>query len=174
VAPRSAPPTDLPLMRRTVTLRLNVTQEADAAIRELAQLSEDGLETGGILLGRGPSDHGLIDVIEVGDPGPRARREPTTFLRDLDHARTLADAAWEHSRATWIGEWHTHPKAGPEPSARDLVTYAQLLDDATLRFAVFVSIIVTPRDPGGWADAALTPWLIGRKKRRDVIVVGRL
>jgi integrative and conjugative element protein (TIGR02256 family) len=157
-----------------VTLRLNVTQEARAAIRQLAQLSEDGLETGGILLGRGPSDHGLIDVIEAGDPGPRARREPTTFLRDLDHARKLADAAWERSRAAWIGEWHTHPEARPEPSACDLVTYAQLLDDATLKFAVFVSIIVTPRDSSGWADATLTPWLIGRKKRRDVIVVGRL
>lgn len=174
MAPRSAQPTNLPLVRRTVTLRLNVTQEANAAIRQLAQLSDDGLETGGILLGRGPSGHGLIDVIEAGEPGPRARREQTTFLRDLDHARKLADAAWERSRAAWIGEWHTHPKAAPEPSARDLVTYTQLLDDATLRFALFVSIIVTPREPGGWADATLTPWLIGRTKRRDVIVVGRL
>lgn len=111
-------------------------------------------------------------MIEAGDPGPRAKRESTTFLRDLDHARKLAETAWERSRATWIGEWHTHPKAGPLPSARDLVTYAQLLDNATLSFTVFVSIIVTPGEQEGWAQTVLTPWLIGRKKRRGVIVLG--
>lgn len=46
VAPGSTTPTDLPLVRRAVTLRLNVTQATDATIRRLAQLSDDGLETG--------------------------------------------------------------------------------------------------------------------------------
>lgn len=83
----------------------------------LAPESADGRETGGILLGRGPDADGVVRVEIAGDAGPRADRRPDFFLRDLSHARELADGAWKRSRAVWVGEWHTHPTGGPEPSA---------------------------------------------------------
>jgi integrative and conjugative element protein (TIGR02256 family) len=162
------------VLQPAVTLRLHILPEAAARIWALARASQDGLETGGILLGRGPSPRGLIDVTDAGDPGPDAVRRPDLFLRDLAHAQALADAAWQDSHVMWIGEWHTHPKTGAEPSSRDLATYAELLADAELEFEVFVAIIVTPGPGRGWADPMLTAWLVARTQLADVVVVGRL
>jgi integrative and conjugative element protein (TIGR02256 family) len=164
----------MPIVRPEVTLRLNVSAEAEAKLYELAQVSEDGLETGGILIGRGPSAHGLIDIVDVGDPGPEAIRRADAFLRDLQHAQRLADAAWSRNRATWIGEWHTHPRSGPQPSARDLLTYAEILTQSELDFAVFISIIITPGIDTDWTSLTLTPWLIGRTDVPQVVVVTRV
>jgi hypothetical protein len=82
------------------------------------------------------------------------------FLRDLRHSRELAAHAWLADGSEWVGEWHTHPAGGPQPSARDLHTYAAILA-ATPSFRVLLSIIVTPHT-GSWAEAQLTMWMIGR------------
>jgi integrative and conjugative element protein (TIGR02256 family) len=136
-----------------------VVPEAVRRIRELAAASEDGCETGGILLGRGPDAENVITVERAGDPGPGAERRPDFFLRDLAHARGLADAAWQESDAVWVGEWHTHPTGPAAPSPRDLVTYAALLTDPDLSFGVFVSVIVIP-DPD-WGSSRLLTWVLG-------------
>ena len=136
-----------------------VLPEAERRIREFAAESEDGRETGGILLGRGPDAGNVITVEHAGDPGPDAERRRDYFLRDLAHARELADAAWAEAEAVWVGEWHTHPTGPPTPSARDLVTYAALLADPELLFGTFVSIIVIP-DPD-WKSPRLLTWVLG-------------
>jgi integrative and conjugative element protein (TIGR02256 family) len=138
---------------------VTILPEVEERIRALAAESRDGSETGGILLGRGPDDNGVITVEEAGDPGPAAERRPDFFLRDLDHARELAAAAWDDREAVWVGEWHTHPTGPPTPSNRDLVTYAGLLSDPELGFATLVSIIVVP-DPD-WANPRLLTWVPG-------------
>jgi len=138
---------------------VKILPEVEQRIRELAAGSEDGRETGGILLGRGPDGDGVITVEQAGDPGPSAKRRPDFFLRDLDHARELAAAAWDNGEAVWVGEWHTHPTGPPTPSNRDLVTFAGLLADPELAFAAFVSIIVVP-DPD-WASSRLLTWVLG-------------
>jgi integrative and conjugative element protein (TIGR02256 family) len=129
-------------------------------ILQLAIKSGDGRETGGILLGRGPAPDGVIPIEIAGDPGPAADRRPNFFLRDLAHAEALANAAWERSRAIWVGEWHTHPTGGSQPSASDLSTYTHLLAASALDFEVFVSVIVTPDDAKGWEAPQLWPWLL--------------
>jgi integrative and conjugative element protein (TIGR02256 family) len=139
---------------------IRIADPASAAIAQLAAESADGRETGGILLGRGPGADGVLHVEIAGDAGPRAIRRSDFFLRDLEHARKLADAAWEGSRAIWIGEWHTHPCGGPEPSASDLQTYARLLAAQALEFEVFAAVIVVPHAHGGWSDPQAWPWLL--------------
>lgn len=143
----------------SVTYELRLADAVVARIRALAKDSEDGRETGGILLGHTHSRERVIDVVEAGDAGPKAERRPDFFLRDLEHARDLAAAAWGRERGEWVGEWHTHPVSGPLPSVRDLVTYADLLARDDLSFEIFVSIIVTPHRQEGWEKALLTPWL---------------
>jgi integrative and conjugative element protein (TIGR02256 family) len=149
-----------------LTPRIVLAREARETISGLAQASADGRETGGILLGRGPDDDGVIEVVEAGDPGPNAERQKDFFLRDLEHARRLAARAWERDRAQWVGEWHTHPCSGPQPSSRDLATYALLLGHAELRFAAFISIIVTPHAVEGCDEPLLVTWVLTDLGRR--------
>lgn len=149
----------LPLVRRVIWT-VDLPDELAAQIRQLAGESVDGRETGGILLGHGPDTGGIIWVRHVGDPGLAAERRAEFFLRDLRHSRELAARAWLADGSEWVGEWHTHPAGGPQPSARDLQTYATILA-ATPSFQVLLSIIVTPYK-GSWAAAQLTMWLIGR------------
>lgn len=143
-----------------MTTSVEIFADAEARIRSLARESADGLETGGILLGHGPDKEGLIEVTVAGDAGPKAKRTPGFFLRDLDHARDLAARAWEDSHAIWVGEWHTHPYAGRRPSSVDLMTYATLLASSELSFEAFVSVIVTADPDLAWGEPRLDTWVL--------------
>lgn len=140
-------------------MRFRLTDRAFSVITSEASASADGMETGGILLGYDYDGDDLLEVTQAGDAGPRARRERRRFLRDLEHARTLADVAYEEDGSVWIGEWHTHTNESPFPSSRDLLTYLRLLGDATLEFSRFASIIVTA-ECDDWDDVVLWPWVI--------------
>lgn len=118
--------------------------------------SAPDLETGGILLGHAPGDRADLHVTVAGDPGPNAVHEPRRFLRDPAHAQTLADRAWAEHQAVWIGEWHTHPAAGPMPSDIDLRSYLQHLEDPELQFTEFLSLIVASTDAG----PAVAAWIV--------------
>lgn len=137
----------LPDLRGPVTApaggirQVQLSAAAAATVRCEAARSQDGNETGGILLGQ-LHGGGIAEVRCAGGPGPVAVRQPTFFLRDLDHAQHLADEAFTRDGCVWIGEWHTHPATAPTPSDRDLATYARLLADPELSFEAFVSIIV--------------------------------
>lgn len=139
---------------------IEIVPQVRDRICQLAPESEDGRETGGILLGRGPTEDGVVLVEIAGDAGPRADRRPDYFLRDLSHARDLAAEAWRKTQAVWVGEWHTHPRGEREPSTSDLVTYIRLLGASELEFEVFVSIIVVPGDGDDWEQPKLWPWLL--------------
>ncbi|WP_419233454.1 Mov34/MPN/PAD-1 family protein [Gordonia sp. CPCC 205515] len=124
---------------------------ADLIRAELSQ-TDDGRETGGILLGQTARDTATIQ--HAGRPGPRAIRTLTSFSRDRNYSQAFADACWSYDHSVWIGEWHSHPTGPPIPSNKDSETYEQLLADPDLDFDVFISIIVTPSQSdlllGGW------------------------
>jgi integrative and conjugative element protein (TIGR02256 family) len=156
---RSRAETRLPHLSLELTYQVHTAASVAARIRSLAESSSDGRETGGILLGHGPSPAGLISLRHAGDPGPAAERRRDLFSRDLEHSRRFAARAWQLDGSEWAGEWHTHPGGGAAPSALDLRTYARILA-STPAFEAFVAIIVTP---GGstWASACLNTWIIG-------------
>jgi integrative and conjugative element protein (TIGR02256 family) len=145
---------------RIVTGRIEVPAKVRERIADLASQSEDGRETGGILLGRGPGPTGEIQILDACDAGPEAIRRADFFLRDLNHARVLAEKAWRDSRAVWVGEWHTHLAGDGRPSGADLRTYAGLLASAGLEFEAFVSIIAIADPEQGWRDPRLCPWVL--------------
>lgn len=153
---RVATPRELPEL--LVSIKLDA--EISDAIKKMARKSEDGRETGGILLGHGPDGANVVHVKRAGDPGPKARREPGFFLRDLKYAQELADVAWVEDKTIWVGEWHTHLHGNPRPSQTDLATYAGHLAAAELEFEVFVSIIAVPDPERGWMKPLLAPWLL--------------
>lgn len=137
---------------------IRLSPAAAEAVAAEAPASVDGNETGGILLGH---DHGdTIHVVVAGDPGPNADRRPDGFLRDLAHARRLADEAYERDASVWIGEWHTHPGGPATPSPTDMETYRRLLADTELGFEQIVSLITVPCATHGWAEINLIPWIV--------------
>jgi integrative and conjugative element protein (TIGR02256 family) len=157
VAARRAAARWLPDLWRVVSTVLFTSQAAERIAR-LATAAGDGLETGGILLG---ADHGLAGPIVVrhcGDPGPAATRRRAYFRRDLAHARILAADAAAADGSAWIGEWHTHSIAMPEPSSRDLRTYQKLLDDPQLAFARILAVIVLAGPDASWHTPVLHAW----------------
>ncbi len=122
---------------------VRVSAKAVAQIERSIANIETGIETGGILLGR--SSESLVDVTIAGGPGPNAVHRSDFFLRDLAHSQELADRAWTSHRAVWLGEWHTHPNTGLEPSTADLATYRQHLSDHSLAFDDLISIVARGR-----------------------------
>lgn len=144
-------------------VRFQMSEQALGAITTEAKASKDGRETGGILLGHDHHSDGLLQVTEAGGPGAKARRSAKRFLRDLDHARTLGDLAYERDGSVWLGEWHTHPKGSPLPSPSDLATYLGLLADDSLGFDSFASIIVTAETDEEWDHPLLWPWVVTSK-----------
>lgn len=139
---------------------VRLSAAAERSIRCHACASEDGRETGGILLGRDPDARRVLEVTEAGGPGPRADRRPDFFLRDLEHARELGRTAWERDRTQWVGEWHTHPAGGSEPSERDISTYWNILDHPDLEFEAFVAVIVTPDCLRAWTRPVVCAWVV--------------
>lgn len=144
---------------RLVVLRA----EAFAVIRETWRTAQDGLETGGILLGHQHRD-GQLSVSRAGDPGPEAIRKPDSFRRDPAHAQRLADAAWSRDRSIWVGDWHTHPRGPVSPSRVDLSTYLALLADPELGFSHFLALVVVPGESG---SPVLFPWIITKAEIRS-------
>ncbi|KRB75062.1 hypothetical protein ASE01_16995 [Nocardioides sp. Root190] len=145
--------------------RVEITLKSFDAIGEEVRLGGPILETGGILLGH--ESRAGCRITLAGGPGPAATREPLAFSRDLAHAETLADQAWNHDRAIWLGEWHTHPYSPPTPSETDMAAYARHLADPDLGFDTFISIIVGRMTDLGQDEAALAlVWVVDRRGAR--------
>jgi len=128
------------------------------SIQTYAKESDDGRETGGILLGRDPLN-GPLEVLHAGDAGPDAVRDARFFLRDLGHAQRLASQAFDKDGSMWIGEWHTHPVEEAVPSDRDLATYQSLLADPELAFTRFLALIVGHCVVDGQLEKVLAGWI---------------
>lgn len=139
---------------------MTFANSAAAAISVEARQSADGNETGGILLGYDTGDR--LHVVTAGGPGPAAQRSPHRFLRDLEHARALADQAYDHDGSVWIGEWHTHPTGPARPSPLDLKTYTAHVANAELGFERFLACIVLPCPDHDWAHVQLAAWVVTR------------
>lgn len=137
---------------RTVTIEASALE----TIRAEVLSGNPHVETGGILLGHSATTAADVHIIVAGAPGPNAVHEPRRFSRDPIYAQALADHSWAAHGAVWIGEWHTHPRAGFLPSDIDLRSYLTHLGDPDLGFEEFLSLIVAGTD----AVPRLAAWLI--------------
>jgi len=142
-----------------------VPRHVERMIRREAARSEDGKETGGILLGFEDPDGVNYWVTQAGGPGPNAVRSPVRFVRDLGHAKTLAAKAYEVDGSLWIGDWHTHPGGPPRLSSTDLNSYRKVL--ATSDMHSFLAILLLP-GVEGWRRPLVTGWQITPREVRSV------
>ncbi len=157
----------LPELRRDVKVWLE--RAALVSILTEAQASVDGRETGGLLIGFEVSE-GVL-VTEAGGPGPNAVRRGDFFLRDLEFAECLLQDAFARTGAVWVGDWHTHPGYGDQPSPIDTRSYKTLLADAELDFEEFLALIITS-ESGAFCDARFAPWVASQEgiERAELVI----
>jgi integrative and conjugative element protein (TIGR02256 family) len=99
------------------------------AMLSFAQLDEDRVESGGLLVGRHirESDDVIVDVATT--PLPGDRQERYRFIRGKRAHQAELDRLWETSNGTWtyLGEWHTHAEPVPRPSSVDRSNWRRIL-----------------------------------------------
>ncbi len=148
-----------------------VPRHVEQMIRREAARSADGTETGGVLLGFEDPDGVHHWVTQAGGPGPNAVRSAVRFVRDLDHARALAAAAYEVDGSLWIGDWHTHPGGPAMLSSIDLNSYRNVL--ASSDMDSFLAILLLPGTEG-WTEPWVAGWKVTPEEVRSVELVDLL
>ncbi|WP_437623251.1 Mov34/MPN/PAD-1 family protein [Sorangium sp. So ce1151] len=107
------------------------------------QVAPQDREAGGVLLGRHLLESSDLVVDEVTEPMRGDHRARFEFRRGKAGHQRRVDEVWRTSRGTcvYLGEWHTHPEANPEPSSTDLNDWRRHLrtdafDGDTLYFII--------------------------------------
>lgn len=89
-----------------------------AVIRRLCQCARR-LETGGVLIGRysAKSDSAIVDAASGRPPDSRASSHH--FERGVSGLQAWLDRRNARRGSHYLGEWHFHPHASPQPSSID-------------------------------------------------------
>lgn len=97
--------------------------------QEALRYDNQGLETGGILVGCWLEDDTVYLVGATGS-GPRAEHAQYSFAVDTDFANAeLNRIRQSYPGSDYVGEWHKHPAILERPSQGDLMTARELLAD---------------------------------------------
>ncbi|HEY5052927.1 MAG TPA: Mov34/MPN/PAD-1 family protein [Solirubrobacterales bacterium] len=164
-------PAGVPYMRgRNMSGAVVISERVMDEVRNMARDSEDGSETGGILLGFEEID-GSFWVTEAGGPGPLAERSPTYFCRDLDHAEVIAERAFSIDGSQWVGDWHTHPGGPNALSHVDLRSYREVLVNSDLE--VFLAILLRP-GLKGWQQPRATAFAVSASRVQPIRIIDLL
>lgn len=97
--------------------------------QETLRYDDQGLETGGILVGIW-LDQDTCYLVGATGSGPRAEHAQYSFAVDTDYANNeLNRIRQSFPGSDYVGEWHKHPATLERPSQGDLMTARQLLAD---------------------------------------------
>lgn len=77
------------------------------------------LETGGILIGRYIDNNCSAQITTVIGPPSDSKHGRTTFVRGTKGLKKIFDSNWKKG-LYYLGEWHYHPYALPDPSFQDI------------------------------------------------------
>lgn len=101
-------------------------------------------EAGGQLFAR--FDGGQIIVEEATGPRRTDRRTRTSYVPD--RRAEQAEILERHMRGLhYVGDWHTHPQALPEPSRPDAISIAESVAKSTHDLHGFVLVVVGQAEP---------------------------
>ena len=127
---------------------------ADEQLLTSEALRRDPLETGGVLIGyRG--EGGDLVVSAVIGPGPLAQHGAFVFVPDHKFQEVEIARLYEESgrRASYLGDWHTHPRGGCSPSPTDRRTLRRIARDRDARVPEPLMVIVAG-GPDTWRIGA--------------------
>jgi integrative and conjugative element protein (TIGR02256 family) len=122
---------------------------ADSVVEHLRrnrQLKRGQPEAGGQLFAR--IEGAEIVVVEATGPRRTDRRTRTTYLPDRNAEQ--AEIIERHARGLhFVGDWHTHPDARPQPSHRDLESMTECFANSAHCLKGFLLLIAGQADPPG-------------------------
>jgi len=97
---------------------VSISEQIVEAIRAIIK-SANGLETGGILIGRYSPDHKTAIINHITGPPKDSKAGSTWFVRGVKGLETLLKRFWSKNEY-YLGEWHYHPNASASPSMQDI------------------------------------------------------
>ena len=133
---------------------------------KFAQHGPTDPEAGGILLGREIVGSNDLVVDDATIPMDGDQRTRCSFHRSGPGHQQLILNAWRDSDGTcgYLGEWHTHPEARPEPSIIDRRDWARRLVEDHVEGDVVLFLIVGTEELAVW---------MGARRSRVVRLLGR-
>jgi len=118
--------------------KLFLTREVLKIFSDYLQKDIDS-EAGGLLFAE--FDFPVIRIIEASSPESSDRRWRTLFIPNRILQRKLIKQRFKKG-FHFVGEWHTHPEAEPNPSALDLESTAESFLKSDHELNYFIMVIV--------------------------------
>lgn len=111
-------------------------------------------ETGGIFVGY-YSDTCDCAVVTAASKAPRDSRSGRTwFERGVQGMQRWLDRLWQKHRHYYLGEWHFHPGAAPQPSPTDRDQMQRIAASHQYHCPEPVLLIIGGNPPHHWTSAA--------------------
>ena len=106
--------------REPDVISIALSEEVKTEIIAITQASPKA-ETGGVLIGYVDERRRAV-VLRATGPGPEAEQSATIFSRDVPFVQKEIEraAAELGERGLYVGEWHSHLEAEPQPSLTDI------------------------------------------------------
>jgi len=141
-------PADIVLLDGRNGYQIRVSQSALSGMRAWMRRSErvrgPRVETGGILFGHTDDFLKIIWVDEISGPPPDSTQSAEMFVCGTSGVAGLNDEKAKRTRkaVSFVGMWHTHPRAMPLPSATDYRAMANLLTGDDFQAKRFLMVII--------------------------------
>lgn len=105
------------------------------------------LETGGVLLGYWSGNEAVI--IASSGPGPLALHGEDHYVPDNSYHSSFVAAAYAASgrRATYLGDWHSHPLGSCSLSELDIKTMRRIARHQRARVSCPLMLVLSGREP---------------------------
>lgn len=144
-----------PIVLRTPDRRFGIILDR-AAISDMLRhcVLASGNETGGLLIGVYTTEHDMAVVRSVTGPSADSNAGRTWFRRGVRGLQDLLLERWRTERDYYLGEWHYHPGAPPQPSGDDHVQMRAISQSPPYRCPEPILVILGGEPTGEWSISA--------------------
>ena len=109
-------------------------------------------EVGGTLVGYYFRRNRCAAVTEASGPPVRSRMGRSTFTRESVGLQVKLERWWNEGRY-YLGEWHSHPSASPEPSSQDATQMTAIAVSPAYSCPEPVLLIIGGNAGSGWCTS---------------------
>lgn len=118
---------------------LDLLEQVLTTMAKWKQHQKDSTEAAGFLLGYQNKTTGNITVADITEPQPRDfRTRCFCMIKDATHYQKIKNSVAHKN--FYIGVWHTHPQAVPEPSTVDWKDWHEAIckDKSGANYIIFI------------------------------------